>query len=1292
VTTRGRHTATSARMRAAAQEPPDSRFSFGPSPRSAARRSHAATGAAAVFVASLLAVGAAAAAQASPPRSGPERGLREDVAARQPRMRPGAVVMKLRPGGENALPARAAARASAVAQSALGALAAGKVEPLLRSAARAGAVGRAHGVFRVTLEPGADPLAASRRLAADPRVEYAEPAWEVHAAALPDDPYLASSGSWGQDYGDLWGLHQIGAPSAWDSGIGAGTLIAVVDTGVDAAHADLAANLWRNPAEHLNGLDDDGNGLVDDLGGWDFANADSDPADDNGHGTHVAGTAAAAGDDGAGILGVAWGAEVMALKALDATGNGWTDDIAAAVHYAVGEGADVINLSLGGYVTSQVLEDAVRAAHEAGVAVVAAAGNDATHAGQHHPCSSRWAICVAANDPAGAKAAFSNFGSVVDLTAPGGPAAGETTGPNILSVRAEGTSLAPYVLGPHLRLQGTSMAAPHVAGAAALLRGQAPDLDVESLRQMLRRGAAAGAGWGAGLGAGRLHLPGALAELAAGRGAARFTSPLPGAFASGEVAIEGIATAAEFASYRVDVAPSVTATTWSLIHEGFAPVEGGLLASWTPGPAGTPQVLRLTVWTTAGRSYVDYLDLTLQRVRMTSPREFDALRGGEAVTIRGTVAYPGLTRWEITTWDNGVPKSSQGFALANDGTAPVVDGVLATWDTSYITAPRYLMMTLAVFTDDPSRAVAHHNIRIFVDPELHTGWPKTMPLPLDASGFYQNGTLADLERDGRSEVLIADGGAVHAFRHDGSEPPGWPVHLPDGLRTTRSPASADLDGDGAVELVVTTHQGKVLVYGHDGVLRTKVAGTFGAHAALGDVSGDALPEIVVSGAAGAVAGVAVLDGDGNLLANGCLLPGRYGNPSIPGSPALADLDSDGKLDIVVAQRLGLVEVTACRGDGTALWPETVVVDVAPAHDFMVVDVPPVVGDLDGDGRLEVVAGSGECEIAVIDARGARWPGWPAEQRWPGAPRHCGHLAVADVDGEPGHEIVQAAQIWYHDAILSVVDAAGRALPGWPVAYGGESSSAGGPAVVDVDADGSPEILLGGAFATVGDKYALSAYHADGSPVAGFPRKTLGQQANWWGNTPTVADLDADGLLELLFTARVVTAQKDEALLLLWDLDTAPRPRAGDWPAFRRDAAHTGTQTAGGSCTAARPPGQFYTVAPCRVFDSRLPAAGGPLLSGQERLVRFGGACGVPLDAIAVAVNVTVVPRGAGGNVALGPACSPLATSTVNFGPAAVRANNAVLPLAGAAAALRARATVGGEAGVDLVVDVAGYFR
>ena len=191
---------------------------------------------------------------------------------------------------------------------------------------------------------------------------------------------------------EQWGLEAIGWRSR-DPGSAEGVLIAVVDSGIDAGHPDLRDRVWRNPAEVLGepGVDDDDNGYVDDLAGWDFTDApglpgsgdylerDADPADDSGHGTHVAGVAAAAAGNGEGIAGVAPGVRVMALRAglvIEGTGYLQDDDIAAAMVYATENGADVINLSLGDPAYSPLLDDVVRFALSRGVVVVAAAGNE----------------------------------------------------------------------------------------------------------------------------------------------------------------------------------------------------------------------------------------------------------------------------------------------------------------------------------------------------------------------------------------------------------------------------------------------------------------------------------------------------------------------------------------------------------------------------------------------------------------------------------------------------------------------------------------------------------------------------------------------------------------------------------------------------------------------------------------------------------------------------------------------------------------------------------------------------
>jgi subtilisin family serine protease len=228
---------------------------------------------------------------------------------------------------------------------------------------------------------------------------------------------------------------------------------------VDLNHPDLASKIWTNPGEtgggkETNGADDDGDGYVDDWRGWDFVNGDNDPQDDYGHGTHVSGIAAAASDNGIGIAGMAWGARIMPLKILDSGGNGSDSDVAAAMVWATDHGAQIINLSLGGDAPAAVMEAAVNYAYGHGVTVVAAAGNTGKP-GVVYPAAYPNAIAVAATNSNDNHASFSSYGAEVDLAAPG---------VGIYSTYWTRTGGSTYT-----SLSGTSMAAPHVAGVAALL-------------------------------------------------------------------------------------------------------------------------------------------------------------------------------------------------------------------------------------------------------------------------------------------------------------------------------------------------------------------------------------------------------------------------------------------------------------------------------------------------------------------------------------------------------------------------------------------------------------------------------------------------------------------------------------------------------------------------------------------------------------------------------------------------------------------------------------------------------
>jgi subtilisin family serine protease len=311
--------------------------------------------------------------------------------------------------------------------------------------------------------------------------EYIEPDHIVKAGAVTPNSTLPNDPSFSQ----LWGLNNTGqsggtpdadidAPEAWDIQKGNPNLvIGVIDTGVDYNHQDLVGNIWTNPNEIAgDGIDNDSNGYVDDIRGWDFAYGDNDPMDVDGHGTHVSGTIAGKGNNGIGVTGVAWNAKIMPLKFLDDTGSGYISDAIFAIDYATSKGVKLTNNSWGGGGYSQSLYDAINAAGQQGGLFVAAAGNDGVNAdvSPMYPAGYNLAniVSVASTTRTDSLSYFSNYGlTSVDLGAPGSDIYSTTPG-NTYSTYS-----------------GTSMATPHVTGAAALLWSQNPTWTVQQIKTTL---------------------------------------------------------------------------------------------------------------------------------------------------------------------------------------------------------------------------------------------------------------------------------------------------------------------------------------------------------------------------------------------------------------------------------------------------------------------------------------------------------------------------------------------------------------------------------------------------------------------------------------------------------------------------------------------------------------------------------------------------------------------------------------------------------------------------------------
>lgn len=329
-----------------------------------------------------------------------------------------------------------------------------------------------------------------RQLRQNPAVEYAEPVYIIPQDAIPNDPR----------YGEQTHLPQIKAPAAWDVVKGSANVpIAIIDSGVDWKHPDLQSVIWTNPGEDINhdglitaadsnGVDDDQNGFVDDFHGWDFVNGvsgtgesnaapdedgetpDNNPMDVNGHGTHCAGLAAAATNNGIGVAGVSWGCKIMPIRigwlANDGNGYGYSTTMAQGFIYAADNGAKVANLSYG---TSQAVLDGARYAYLKDVAVVTSAGNSQTEITDALSVQP-WAITVTAVDPYDVKAWYTNFGFYAKVAAPGGDHQ-----PGLLSTTPNNAHNNNSYYNTY---SGTSMASPVTAGLLGLIRSQHPEWDV----------------------------------------------------------------------------------------------------------------------------------------------------------------------------------------------------------------------------------------------------------------------------------------------------------------------------------------------------------------------------------------------------------------------------------------------------------------------------------------------------------------------------------------------------------------------------------------------------------------------------------------------------------------------------------------------------------------------------------------------------------------------------------------------------------------------------------------------
>lgn len=951
-------------------------------------------------------------------------------------------------------------------------------------------------IYKIILEDASvSVLDVCAELRENPDIEFAEPNYVARIQMVPNDPYYSSSGTWGQAYDDLWGIKKINCAAAWDTSLGDGVVVAVIDTGLDYNHEDIAANVWVNTAEDINtngkfdnwpsteqrggvygdldGIDNDANGKVDDVIGWDFCTyggnvPDNNPMDDMGHGTHVSGTIAAVGNNGLGVIGVAPHAKIMPVRGLNSQGYGYNDDLAGCLTYAADNGADVVNCSWIGY-HSNTLSSAVSYATSLGCVVVAAAGNDSFSLSvtyRRYPAAYENVVAVAATDCLDRKASFSNFGVTCDVAAPG---------VDILSLRAANTDM--YIGSPgyspgqnfvpayhpnavYYRANGTSMSCPHISGEAALILSLHPGFSTTAVEKVIRL-KANGYTSSKFIGTGRVDASDALTVNTPTVAEAEIASPPEDTYVFHNGAVTGTATGL---LYTLELGLNAYPTEWTVLASG-GPVSDGTLG----------------LFDATGKTDGHYVcKLASDDVLAFATFFYDAN------------LLPGFP-YTATFGPSGPPIPAD---LDGDGR----DEVLYT-DALYL----YVVQNGGT---------------------CRPGFPKSLHAVggLDLYLSYAGPAAGDILGDGRKEIIVV------GKTSDATSPIRWEVQAFDSAGTKlwtydrtdetfvgayAPPMIDDIDSSGTTEVIAfsagarsTANEGKVFAYALNGngtmLWRTTIdapsAQTY--RAALGDIDGDGEKEIVLTYTMDENhdgwtdnAKVVVLSASGTILFE--VVPMDHG--LCGAALALADVTDDGRPDILYAPwsfpQGG--RVYCYDGQGNDLW----VSDQVAGPIFALSP-----GDVNADGYLEVVVRSYSANdtqsslnnnVYVLDHRGAIVASWPDQRRgWVQLSGWCPRAAVADVDGDTAAEIVASGYAW---------EGNGSLVPGFPKLTYGEPWDA----------------------QTSGQHYLMS-----------------------W--SPAVGRLDSAGRLDVL----TLVDYQDRARLFAWEFATPYNDLGAEWPMSAHDAGNT----------------------------------------------------------------------------------------------------------------------------------------
>ncbi|MFQ5498718.1 MAG: S8 family serine peptidase [Candidatus Zixiibacteriota bacterium] len=1025
-----------------------------------------------------------------------------------------------------------------------------KTEKILRRATSAASEAGLNSIVILTVNEGTDLQAMKEAYAELPQVEYAEIDRSVELYGTPDDslyPHQWALNNTGQGY---WAVQrnagsfndvlitEFGTPDAdidrqevYDNPPASTStvVVAIIDTGVDWDHPDLVDRIWTNPGEIPdNGLDDDHNGYIDDIRGWDFSGNDSgiipiyednDPTDHHGHGSHCSGIVAATDYNSIGVAGIVPGAKIMPLKFYPLMPVSLA---ARAIIYAADNGADVINMSWGLGWPIPVVEEALDYAASKGVILCAAAGNDGAEV-TNYPAAYTTTIAIGATTSDDEVTSFSTIGTHLDISAPG---------LSILSLRAEGSDMygqdgepnVHVIDGSYYLASGTSMASPCVVGVTAYLRSVSPGITQNKALEIMQATAldivdpyGTGMnlpGWDMYSGAGRVNVNDALQATPDVR--ARITSHYQHEVVSGVVSILGTADGAAFASYTLEYGAGDLPQLWTEIVTAPSPVTDGLLGSWNTVGVDGSYTIRLRVGgDNVARVIVNVANQTLAQI--SSPSVNDTLVG--LVDITGSAVDPDFAYYVL---EYGLGTTPAVWNEITTTSIPVFGGVLTSWNSGLLSDGDY---TLRLSVYSTSALVASDMVMITVRSVFSgdNGW--RAPLGGTPSVLANYG---DFDGDGLNEIVVGSETGLHFFNTDGTPKLSGLPSIPAG--DFRVPvAVGKLDSDSIDDFVAIDAGGQLYIYSSadsltvtsvpeqpDVNIYSSIQESFNPMLFLKDVNGDGIDEVHYKN--GGSSSHYIYDADGT--PHGCAFP--VSGPYTQYLPA--DLDGNG-VDEMYALGSGVALLDSCG--------QTIIYRSLFSGGANLIARGLSAVDIDGDNVLELIAygvyqNGPDWENAWIwafDDSLVMRPGWPHDIGvngflTPSMP------VFADIDHDGELEYATS----YYDFSNSYVIAwnlDGTSFIGAGTATDGYFATLADPSLTnqiimaDIDGDAFEEVITvaeADLFYSY-DVERIIAYDRYADVTSGYPivlaSGTLGSSIQKHGFMPTVGDIDQDGSVDMV---------------------------------------------------------------------------------------------------------------------------------------------------------------------------------